>query len=88
MKTFFVRYWGEIGWFSGIQSGLYAVRAANREDCAQFILRWWKDHEPNLATMDMIKSIREKVAEGKSVNLHGKFNSEKMVDDEQFYADE
>ena len=31
----------------------------------------------------MLKSIREKVAEATSVNLHGKFYSEKMVDYEE-----
>ena len=80
MKTFFVRYWEEIGWFSGIQSGLYAVRAANREDCAQFILHSRENLEPGQATTDMLKSIREKVAEATSVNLHGKFYFKKMVD--------
>ena len=88
MKIFFVRYWGKIGYYSGIQSGLYVVRAANPEDCAQFIFRWWENREPEQATTDMLKSIREKVAEATSVKQHGKFDFEKMVDyEENYYMD-
>jgi len=87
MKMFFVRYWGEIGFFTSQQSGLYVVRAANREDCAQFIFRWWNNRVYKSTTTD-IKGIREKVAEGQSVNLHGKFNSEKMLDSEECHAED
>jgi len=88
MKMFFVRYWGEIGWCSGQQSGLYVVRAANPEDCAQFIFRWWENLVYTSTTPDMLNRIREKVAEAKSVKLLGRFSSEEMVDHSKCHADD
>jgi len=88
MKMFFVKYWGEIAPWSGQQSGLYVVRAANREDCAQCILRWWETLEFESTSPDMLNRIREKVAEAKSVKIHGMFSSEEMIDHEACYADD
>jgi len=80
MKIFFVWYWGEVGWFVGISTGLYAVRAANREDCAQFILRTREKPEPGQDTADILKRIRESVAKATTVELRHRFKDEKMVD--------
>ena len=80
MKMFFVRYWGQVEPFWGIQSGLYIVRAANREDCAQYILRWWATLKFEPTSDDMLDRVREKVAEAKTVKIHGMFSSEEMMD--------
>jgi len=79
MKLFFVWYWGEVEPHYGIQSGIYAVRAANPEDCAQFLLHTREKPEPGQDTTDMLKRIREMVARATSVKLLGRFKLEAMV---------
>ena len=80
MKIFFVWYWGGVVQHHGIQSGIYAVRAANPEDCAQFLLRTRENPEPWQDTTNMLKRIREMVARATTINLHSKFKLDKMVD--------
>jgi len=80
MKIFFVWYWGKAEPHHGVQSGMYTVRAANPEDCAQFLLRTREKPEPGQDTTDMLKRIRIMVARATAVNLYGRFNDEKMVD--------
>ena len=56
------------------------MRAANREDCAQFLLRREQRTTPALDTMEELKHIRERVATAKTQNLQGKYKYEKIVD--------
>ena len=79
MKIFFVWYWGKVQPDHGIQSGIYAVRAANPEDCAQFLLRTEEKPESGQDTTDILKQIRESVASATTVDLQGRFKHEKMV---------
>jgi len=88
MKMFFVRYWGEVEPWYGQQTGLYVVRAANREDCAQCILRWWATRKFRSISDDMLDRVRKKVAEAKTVKIHGMFSSAEVIDSEACHADD
>ena len=78
MKLFLVFHWGVAG-EAGPQGGIYAVRASNREDCVQFLLRTKKRPAPAQDTTDVLKRIRRMVAQADTVDLNAEFKHEKMV---------
>jgi len=80
MKLFLVWRWETEAKYPEIIDGMYAVRAANPEDCAQFLLRSKEKPTPGQDTTDMLKRIRESVAKAKTLNLQGKFKYEEIVD--------
>lgn len=81
MQLFLVRHWGtqDDGPKRMITDGLYAVRAANQEDCAQYLLRNEERHVHGQDAIDKLKDIREAVAKAKQLPLLGEFKHEKMV---------
>ena len=80
MKLFLVFYWGIAG-EAGPQGGIYAVRAVNREDCVQLLLREKVMPTPEQDTTDVLKRIREHVFQAKTLKLQGKFQLEKIVEE-------
>jgi len=88
MKIFFVWYWGEVEPHHRLQGGIYAVRAANPELCAQFLLRTKETPTPGQDTAAVLQRIRESVASATTVKLHGRFKHAKMVSEfENDYLD-
>jgi len=63
-----------------ILDGMYAVRAANPEDCAHFLLRTKVRPRPGQDTTGVMERIRENVNKARHVNLSGSFKHEKLVD--------
>jgi hypothetical protein len=63
-----------------ILGGLYAVRAANPEDCAHFLLRTKVRPTPGQDTTGVMERIRENIKRGSHVDLSGTFKHEKLVD--------
>ena len=80
MQLFLVWRWETQDSHPKTTGGLYAVRAANREDCAQLLLRREQRTTPELATMQELQHIRKSVATAITQNLQGKFKYEKIVD--------
>jgi len=80
MKLFLVFYWGIAG-EAGPQGGIYAVRAVNREDCVQLLLREKVSPTPGKYTHDRLERIRENVFQAKTLRLQGKFQSAKIVEE-------
>jgi len=80
MKLFLVFYWGVAG-EAGPNGGIYAVRASNREDCVQLLLREKVSPTPGKYTHDVLERIRENVFQAKTLRLQGKFQSEKIVEE-------
>jgi len=81
MQLFLVRHWETEEETIRQTDGLYAVRAANQEDCAQFLLRHRESPKPGQETTDILKHIRQSVAKAKQLPLLGEFKHEKMVED-------
>jgi len=79
MQLFLVRYWGEKEDHHRNTDGLYAVRAATQEDCAQYLLRSQERHTHGQDAIDVLKRIREAVAKANQLPLLGEFKHEKMV---------
>jgi len=80
MQLFLVRRWETKDPYPRTTGGMYAVRAANREDCAQFLLRREQRTTPAPDTTEELKHIRKSVATAKTQNLRGKFKYAKIVD--------
>ena len=81
MKLFMVWHWGTAEEAeTGIRGGIYIVRAAKSEDCVQFLLRTKERPAPGQDTTDVLKRIREMVAQAKTVDLNEEFKHEKIVD--------
>ena len=80
MKLFMVWHWGTAEEArTGITGGMYVVRAANPEDCVQFLLRTKERPAPAQDTNDVLKRIRHMVARADTVDLNAEFKHEKMV---------
>ena len=80
MKLFMVWHWGTAEEAeTGIRGGIYIVRAANPEDCVQFLLRTKERPAPAQDTTDVLKRIRRMVAQADTVDLNAEFKREKMV---------
>jgi len=73
--------WGQPIGKAGPDGGIYAVRAASREDCVQLLFRekvtLTDGHDPT----DVLTRIREEVLQAKTFALRRKFTHAKIVEE-------
>jgi len=81
MNLYLVRYWkDEKKPHHQIYDGLYAVRAANQEDCAKLLFNFRTKYTTAQDKIDVLERIRPKVAEAVTTRLSGRYWNAKLLD--------
>jgi len=81
MNLYLVKYWAdEDNPHPFIYEGLYAVRAANQEDCAELLFNFRTKFTTAQDKMDVLQRIRPKVAEAVTTRLSGRYWNAKLLD--------
>jgi len=81
MNLYLVGYWkDELKPHHHIYDGLYAVRAANQEDCAELLFEFRTLNPTAQEKIDVLERIRSKVAEAVTTRLSGRYRNAKLLD--------
>jgi len=81
MNLYLVNYWADEDHpHHHIYQGLYAVRAANQEDCAELLFEFRTTYTNAQDKIEVLERIRAKVAEAVTTRLGGRYRNAKLLE--------